>query len=276
MMTTIGGGLALYWLPGLALDRLYYKRRAESPEAWKVQPERWAPKRLLRQERRLGSFNMVALSAVTGVLLYHVRTGGWTMFYFDVNEHGLPYLLLSTIGFFVVGDFGLYWAHRWMHRRAPYRFMHRVHHRFRTPTAFTALAAHPFELLTFQAITFAPIFLVPLHPIGVISVLIYQHLVSLIDHSGIRFGMLLPWQGPAAFHDDHHTYFHVNFAQTIHWWDRLFGTWRRAEIDYGEERFVVDQGDRPAAQHLSYATGPVRQRSLARLEKKKKKLRVLA
>ena len=125
----------------------------------------------------------------------------------------------------------LYWAHRWMHRKGPYRFAHCIHHRYRTPSAFTAVAAHPFELLTFQVISMSPIFFIPLHPAGVIAVLLYQHTVSLIDHSGIRFGMVLPWQGPAAFHDDHHTYFHVNFAQTIHWWDRIFGTWRCEELN---------------------------------------------
>ena len=141
----------------------------------------------------------------------------------------------------------------------------------KTPSAFTAVAAHPFEILTFQAISLAPIFLVPLHPAGVIVVLLYQHSVSLIDHSGIRFGMVLPWQGPAAFHDDHHTYFHVNFAQTIHWWDLIFGTWRRQELGYGEESFVEDQVERPRSTPMSYAHAAIEKRSLARLEKKTRK-----
>jgi sterol desaturase/sphingolipid hydroxylase (fatty acid hydroxylase superfamily) len=82
---------------------------------------------------------------------------------------------------------------------------------------------------------------------------------------------VLPWQGPAAFHDDHHTYFHVNFAQTIHWWDRIFGTWRCEELNYGEKSFVEDQNERPVATPLSYSSAAIEQRSLARLEKRRRR-----
>ena len=268
---TVSGGIFIYWVPSLILDALYYKQRRHQPEQWKVQPDRWAPKRLAKEERQLGTLNMVTVSMVSGVLYFHVKTGGFSMLYFDVAQYGWVYTILSTVVFFIVGDFSLYWAHRWMHRKGLYKFVHRFHHRYRTPSAFTAIASHPFETLTFQAITLAPIFLVPLHPAGVIAVLLYQHSVSLIDHSGIRFGMIFPWQGPAAFHDDHHTYFHVNFAQTIHWWDHLFGTWRCEELSYGEESFVEDQRGRPYAERLSYTAGPIERRSLARLKKKRKR-----
>lgn len=266
---TVSGGISIYWVPSLILDALYYKQRRHQPEQWKVQPDRWAPKRLAKEERQLGTLNMITVSMVSGVLYYHVKMGGFSMLYFDVAQYGWAYTITSTVAFFIVGDFSLYWAHRWMHRKVLYKFVHRFHHRFRTPSAFTAIASHPFETLTFQAITLAPIFIVPLHPGGVIAVLLYQHSVSLIDHSGIRFSMIFPWQGPAAFHDDHHTYFHVNFAQTIHWWDHLFGTWRCEELSYGEESFVEDQTGRPHAKRLSYTTGPIEERSLARLKKRR-------
>jgi lathosterol oxidase len=268
---TVGGGLAVYWIPSLFLDWIYYKQRKDEPETWKVQPDRWAPKRLAKEERKLGTLNMIMLSVISGILYYHVVTGGFSMLYFDVADYGWAYTIGSTIAFFVVGDFGLYWAHRWMHRKGPYRFAHCIHHRYRTPSAFTAVAAHPFELLTFQVVSMSPIFFLPMHPAGVIGVLLYQHTVSLIDHSGIRFGMVLPWQGPAAFHDDHHTYFHVNFAQTIHWWDRIFGTWRCEELNYGEKSFVEDQNERPVATPLSYSSAAIEQRSLARLEKRRRR-----
>ncbi len=255
---TVSGGIFIYWIPSLILHALYYKQRQHEPELWKVQPDRWATKRLAKEERRLGTLNMVTVSMVSGILYYHVKMGGFSMLYFDVTQYGWAYTIFSTVAFFIVGDFSLYWAHRF-------------HHRYRTPSAFTAIASHPLETLTFQAITLAPIFLVPLHPGGVIAVLLYQHSVSLIDHSGIRFGMVLPWQGPAAFHDDHHTYFHVNFAQTIHWWDHLFGTWRSEELSYGEESFVEDQSELPHASRLSYAAGPIKARSLERLKKKRKR-----
>ena len=120
------------------------------------------------------------------------------MLYFDVAEYGWTYTVLSSVGFFVVGDFGLYWAHRsgGCVRKGPYRFAHCIHHRYRTPSAFTAVAAHPFELLTFQVVTMAPIFLVPLHPGGVIAVLLYQ-VLGLADRS-LRDPL---WDGPSRGKD---------------------------------------------------------------------------
>ena len=33
---TVGGGLAVYWLPSLALDWIYYQQRKDEPETWKL------------------------------------------------------------------------------------------------------------------------------------------------------------------------------------------------------------------------------------------------
>ena len=213
---------------------------------------------------------MMAMASVfSGVFVYYVRTGGTTALYFDFEAHGILYTLVSTALYFVVVDMGLYWAHRIFHRKFLYRTIHHIHHRWVTPTAFTASAMHPIEMITFQVISFSPIMFFPMHPAGVVGVLLYQHFVSLIDHSGIRFHSVLPWQAPAAFHDDHHIYFHVNFSQNMALWDRIFGTWRRRDESYGEGRFVNEQG--ALSPLMDYGRKAVAERSAARMNRRPKR-----
>lgn len=268
MAMTVGGGLFLYLGPCYLIEWLYYRRQAEQPQAWKTQPERDSPARLRREEVRLGTFNMTWASVVSGIIMYHIRTGGWSMLYFDFDEYGLSYTLISTVFYFMLVDCSLYWGHRALHIRYLYRTIHRVHHRWRTPSPFTSLAVHPVELGTFQFFSLIPMFLFPLHPAGVILILIYQQVVSVLDHSGVRFHSIFPWQAPAAFHDDHHVYFHVNFSQNMGLWDRIFGSWRREDERYGEDRFLVDQEHRSPL--LDYAREAVTSRSLARIKPPRK------
>jgi sterol desaturase/sphingolipid hydroxylase (fatty acid hydroxylase superfamily) len=128
-----------------------------------------------------------------------------------------------------------------LHRRFFFRHIHRVHHRWTSPTAFTAPAMHPLEFALYQSIMLAPLFFLPIHVVGLVAVLVYQNTIAFLDHSGVALGSVLPFQPPPRFHDDHHVYFHVNYGQTLGLWDRIFGTWRRAKKEYGADVFTEDQ-----------------------------------
>jgi hypothetical protein len=51
----------------------------------------------------------------------------------------------------------------------------------------------------------------------------YTYYHGIIDHSGINFKAYWwqPWQPDAIFHDNHHQYFHVNFAFNCSLWDKV-------------------------------------------------------
>lgn len=155
--------------------------------------------------------------------------------------------MLLTAGYFVATDGLLYWAHRILHRKWLFRHIHRVHHRWTCPTAFTSAAMHPVEFATYQSVMLVPLFFYPIPVVGLIAVLVYQNTIAMVDHSGVDLRSWLPWQPPARFHDDHHVYFHVNYGQTLGVWDRLFGTWRRRGRMYGVSIFggkgAADRGD---------------------------------
>lgn len=232
----IAGGLGMYFGIGGLLELAFYRRRAAAAR-WKLQPRRWPNRRARRREIALGAANMTLASIASGLFAHHVATGGTSSIYWDLARHGLVFSIATTLVYFVATDGALYWAHRLLHRPALFRRIHRVHHRWTSPTAFTATAMHPAELVLYQAIMIAPLFVLPIHVVGLVVVLIYQNTIALLDHSGVALGSSLPWQPPPRFHDDHHVHFHVNYGQTLGLWDKIFGTWRRTGRVYGEQVF---------------------------------------
>lgn len=234
---SIAGGLGMYWGIGGLFHLVYYRLRRDRAEEWKCQPRRWLSPAMSRQQFLLGTANMTAGSIASGLFVNHVATGGRTSIYFDHRDRGLLVSLALVLAYFLLTDLGLYWAHRIFHRPSLFKYIHRWHHRYTSPTAFTAAAMHPIEFATYQSIMLIPLFVLPVHVAGVIVVLVYQNCVALIDHSGVDTRTWLPWQPPARFHDDHHVYFHVNYGQNMGLWDRVFGTWRREGRAYGVEIF---------------------------------------
>lgn len=232
----LAGGLGMYYGIGGAFE-IYYRRRRASAQEWKCQPRRWLSPKMAREQLLLGTFNMTAGSVASGLFCRYVADGGATSIYFDVRPRGIAFAVLTGVAYFLLTDVALYWAHRVFHTRLLFRAIHRWHHRYTSPTAFTAAAMHPVEFLTYQAIALAPLFFLPVHVAAVVAVLVYQNLVALVDHSGIDGRSWIPWQPPARFHDDHHLHFHVNFGQTLGIWDRIFDTHRREGRRYGVEVF---------------------------------------
>lgn len=237
IVAAIAGGLGMYFAIGGAFELIYYRGRRSRAEEWKCQPRRFLSPRMRREELILGTCNMTGASIASGIFSYYLATGGKSAVYFDWRERGLAFTIASTVLYFLLTDMGLYWAHRTLHRPFLFRHIHRFHHRYTSPDAFTAMAMHPLELATYQSVMLIPLFFLPIHVVGLILVLVYQNYVALVDHSGIDLHSWLPWQPPTRFHDDHHVYFHVNYGQNMGVWDRLFGTYRREGRVYGAEVF---------------------------------------
>jgi lathosterol oxidase len=250
----IAGGLGMYYGIGGVLHLVYYRARRERAGEWKCQPRRWLSPAMQRQQLLLGTANMTAASVASGFFAHHVASGGRTGIYFGFAERGVLYGVGATVFYFLATDLALYWAHRLLHRPLLFRYIHRWHHRYTSPSAFTATAMHPLELALYQSVVMLPLFVLPLPVAGLILVLLYQNYVALVDHSGVDLHSWLPWQGSTRFHDDHHVYFHVNYAQTMGLWDRIFGTHRREGRVYGVEVF----GGRGAPAPGAAATAPAR------------------
>ena len=77
-------------------------------------------------------------------------------------------------------------------------------HSYTAPTAYSAVAVSPFEMLFLNSIVIAPMFLFPVHPIPYMTNVIYFYYFGVIDHSGIKMESVYPWQPNTTFHDEHH------------------------------------------------------------------------
>jgi lathosterol oxidase len=220
----IGGGLGMYFGIGGLFELVYYRRRADA-ERWKIQPHRWPGPKARRREIALGAANMTLGSIGSGLFAHHVATGGASSIYWD-GRHGVVFSIATALVYFVATDGLLYGAHRFLHRPWFFRHIHRVHHKWTSPTAFTSAAVHPLEFALYQGIMLVPLFFFPIHVIGLVVVLVYQNTMALIDHSGVNLRSPVPWQPSARFHDDHHVHVRCNYGQTLGLWDRVFGTAR--------------------------------------------------
>ncbi len=248
---SLGLSFVTFWGLGGAVHLWFYGRRRDEAAAWKVQPRRFLPARLVRHAFWLGSLNMAIGATVGGVFAWHVARGGWSTLYFDPLEHGVGWLVASAVVTYFVIDAGLYYSHRALHSRWLFRHVHRWHHRYTAPVVFTTTAVHPVEFLIFQAFVMLPAVLVPVHWAVYVLVVAYTYLIGMIDHAGIVVRWPLPLHGSSAFHDDHHVHFHCNYGHHTQLFDLLHDTARRDDREYGPDRFAPERAathdSRPAA-----------------------------
>ena len=237
VVPSIVSGIAILWLVGGYYHLRYYHGRKADPESWKCQPTRFLRPELQRQAMILSTTNLAIGGFISGTLIYAITRGLKTPIYYDVADRGWAYTLGSTALLFVLMDGLAYYAHRALHAKVLFQKIHRFHHRYVATTPFVVTAMHPVEFLIFQAVTFLPLFFIPFHFVSIIVVLLYVLVFNIIDHSGVKLVSRIPWQGPSAFHDDHHVHFHCNFGQHLTFWDRMHGTLRRKNRRYGADVF---------------------------------------
>jgi len=228
-----------YFAVGGFLHWYYYIHQRDRAEEWKCQPDKWLPAELERHEIMLGSVSLLLGSTLSATLASYCVNGGPSMIYYDINKYGWLWYFASWPIVFVFQDYLTYWSHRVFHLPFLYRNFHKLHHTYKQPTAFSVTAIHPAEFLFNQCIIISPMFLIPVHFSAYCTILMYLYYHGIIDHSGINFKAYWwqPWQPDCIFHDNHHQYFHVNFAFNIEFWDKLHGTYRQKDKVYREDIF---------------------------------------
>lgn len=224
-------GLAGYW------QYAYYIKRKEEAHEWKCQPTRWLTAENERHEIMLGTFNIAFGGIISGFASAYILNGGPCSMYFSPGEHGYVYLVVSTVLVFLFQDGVAYYIHRLMHIPLLYKTIHKHHHRYHSPTAFSSTAFHPIEFTIYQCVFASPMFFVPIYSGAFIMLLFYGYYYGMIDHSGIMMDSIWPWQPESIYHDDHHKYFHTNFGFNTKLWDWAHDTMRLDSRVYGEDTF---------------------------------------
>ncbi|XP_055299710.1 lathosterol oxidase-like [Sitodiplosis mosellana] len=230
----------LYFVIGGFLHWYFYVRQRDKSHEWKCQPEIFMSPELERHEMLFGSLSLGVVSFLTGCISWYAANDGkYLKIYYRADEYGWLWFFLQIPIVFMYQDYLTYWIHRFYHYPFLYKHFHKLHHKYKQPTAFSVSAIHPVEIVNVQMALASPMVLVPVHWILFYGILIYTYYHGIIDHSGIAFKAQWwqPWQPDAIFHDNHHQYFHVNYGFNIWIWDKLHGTYRRKNRVYREDIF---------------------------------------
>eukprot|EP01095_Lingulamoeba_sp_RSL-Kostka_P012319 TRINITY_DN4861_c0_g1_i1.p1 TRINITY_DN4861_c0_g1~~TRINITY_DN4861_c0_g1_i1.p1 ORF type:complete len:271 (-),score=40.34 TRINITY_DN4861_c0_g1_i1:3-815(-) len=137
-------------------------------------------------------------------------------------------IFLQIIVYLMVEDFLFYWVHRTLHHPDIYRVVHKTHHNFKAPFAFSGNAVHPIEFIISGSCQFVGCLIWPPHVFTLYIWIVVRVWINIEDHCGYRLYIspteLLPFFGSSKFHDDHHKDFKGNYASTFTYLDRIFGT----------------------------------------------------
>ena len=144
---------------------------------------------------------------------------------------GVSYMILSFILITIWHETWFYWAHRIMHHKKIYSYVHAVHHQSVNPTPIAAYNFHWVEAI-FEGIYVVPFLLVlPMYyPVFLIHTF-YAMFLNMYFHSGFEFypkgfttHPIFRWINTSTHHNLHHSKFNGNYSLYFNFWDRLMGT----------------------------------------------------
>ena len=217
-----------------------------------------------RKKQRLRNLGVVGIAFVLNGLLGAGITGviaSAETRHFGVLQWLLPHSPLAIVFGMLLIDLNSYGFHRLYHR-VPFLWrMHRVHHADTSMDSTSGLRLHPFEFLI-QSLT--QVTVLPLLGVSLYSFVLYFTFALpwfLLNHSNLKFP---DWFERYAawvlvtpnWHRVHHSAYQPetdsHFGDVFTFWDRLFGTVRKAEVEkiaFGLEKFRQN-GDQTVAELL--------------------------
>jgi sterol desaturase/sphingolipid hydroxylase (fatty acid hydroxylase superfamily) len=149
----------------------------------------------------------------------------------------------------VVGEFGYYWGHRWMHEIPFLWRFHSIHHNAEEMDWLVSTHAHPLDIVFGRLAGF-----VPMYALGLAQPLVGQRIDTVpllfmlvgtvwgyFIHANVKasFGWLNVLVSTPAFHHWHHTrndHINKNYASMLPIMDILFGSWyvpKKWPAEYG-------------------------------------------
>jgi sterol desaturase/sphingolipid hydroxylase (fatty acid hydroxylase superfamily) len=147
----------------------------------------------------------------------------------------LPLWARASAGL-VAGEIGYYWGHRWSHE-VPFLWrFHSIHHSAEDVDFLVNSRAHPIDMVFGRFFGLVPIYVLGLGgPVGTAGSLVpvlvglFGSVWGFFIHANLRFRFgPLEWLiSTPAFHHWHHTLngpINRNYASTLPWVDRVFGT----------------------------------------------------
>lgn len=188
---------------------LYWVKRANRP---------FAPNRKYSWGKVLHNFTYTTLGIVQWTATEVAFLRGNPPGEIDLREQPLSTLLCCLL-VPMIRDVHFYLAHRMIHIRCVYKYVHAAHHRTSDTEPFSGIAMHPTEHLYYFT-CYGPLLLFQVHPF----VFFWMGLHALISPAASHSGYEDHW-GSDLYHYLHHRYFECNYAGGIPF-DRFAGTFR--------------------------------------------------
>lgn len=198
-------------------------------EAAKIQDKKATKKDFCREIFQSLQSNLVL--TFFGILVFFTPLRDYTLVYTSVFQFRLLWIPISLLLCLVIHDTYFYWMHRILHNKKIFRFTHLVLHKSVNPTPFTSYSFHFLEAITEGLVLFIIVFLIPIHPIALISfgligfvINIYGHLGYEIMPQSFRNSYLFKIINSSVYHNLHHKKFNGNYSLYFRFWDRLMRT----------------------------------------------------
>ncbi len=189
----------------------------------------------LKRDFYLSTWNLWGVGICMAIAIL-TRDSGVSRLYSDPLQYGWMGLLGSVAVLLVVHEVNFYIFHRWLHQPKMYRLIHSVHHRAKTPSAFSAFAVHPLEMLFVVGYLVPLAFLMPMHWMVLEGFVLFLGLHSLSSHANVEFfpagasgHPILKHLTNSRHHNDHHRYIKYNFCYSLVLADRWFKTERKLQ-----------------------------------------------
>lgn len=186
------------------------------------------------------SFATVAVYASIGMGVVALHRQGFLQIYEDTAQFGWLWTLAGFPLLMVLHDAYFYWMHRFVHKPAIFRRVHRIHHLSVAPTPLAAYAFAPAEAALMALFVPLVTLWLPVHEGVLFFYLGFMILRNAIGHCGVEFHPRWWVRSPldclttVVHHDLHHQGGHGNYGLYFTWWDR----WQGTEIPGYRERFV--------------------------------------
>lgn len=177
------------------------------------------------------SFTTLLIFSALGVTSLMSTKLGLTSLYFDIDTYGIPYLFLSFALLTIWHETYFYWAHRLIHKKPWFKWIHLTHHRSTNPSPMAAYSFSIPEAIMEGAYMLLFVFFVPVHPIVILTQALYAMLMNIWWHSGLEIlpagwttGRFSKWINTSTHHNMHHSHFNGNYSLYFGFWDRVCGT----------------------------------------------------
>lgn len=148
-----------------------------------------------------------------------------------VGARGWLYFGVNVAALIVLHDAWFYWTHRLLHHPRVFRRAHRVHHKSKNPSPFTAYSFDTVEAVINAIYLPIALFLIPSSALAIFVFLVHMIVRNAVGHCGYeifpqtRDGRpLIDWMTTVTHHDLHHAQAGWNFGLYFTWWDRVMGT----------------------------------------------------